>query len=322
MNPKLENIVRHTPLPVAGLAFGITGLGGLFAEFGQGAWAKPVFGVLGAALLIIVLLKALFLPQNLKANLQHPVQAAVATVIPFAFMLDAAYLSSSYPNAAAFLWLFSLIAVLIYLAWFNAKYILHLQIKQVFAAYFIPFVGFCVPVMTSHHLTIDWLPLQTIRYGLFALSAIGFVVMFIVITLRYLKVPVEEISARPVFAIYTAPLAMLIVGYARLLPHGEHSAALVWVSLILSQLLFVMVLSQVPSYLKNGFFPSYAALTFPFIITANSLFEGLRIVNASPVWFYLAYAEGIFAIVMTLFVLVKYLQFFQKIANNPPQTGH
>ena len=72
MNPKLENIVRHTPLPVAGLAFGITGLGGLFAEFGQGAWAKPVFGVLGAALLIIVLLKALFLPQNLKANLQHP----------------------------------------------------------------------------------------------------------------------------------------------------------------------------------------------------------------------------------------------------------
>ena len=175
--------------------------------------------------------------------------------------------------------------MLIYLAWFNAKYILHLQIKQVFAAYFIPFVGFCVPVMTSHHLTIDWLPLQTIRYGLFALSAIGFVVMFIVITLRYLKVPVEEISARPVFAIYTAPLAMLIVGCARLLPHGEHSAALVWVSLILSQLLFVMVLSQVPVYLKNGFFPSYAALTFPFIITANSLFEGLRILNAQEVWF-------------------------------------
>ena len=102
MNAKLKNIIQHTPLPVAGLAFGITGLGGLFAEFGQGAWAKPVFGVLGAALLIIVLLKALFLPQNLKTNLQHSVQAAVATVIPFAFMLDAAYLSSSYPNAAAF----------------------------------------------------------------------------------------------------------------------------------------------------------------------------------------------------------------------------
>ena len=298
---------------MAGLAFGITGLGGLFAEFGQGAWAKPVFGILGAALLIIVVFKALFLPQNLKANLQHPVQAAVATVIPFAFMLDAAYLAPNYPNAAAVLWLFSLIAVLIYLAWFNAKYIFHLQIKQVFAAYFIPFVGFCVPVMTSHHLTIDWLPLQTIRYALFVLSAIGFVVMFIVISIRYLKVPVTETSALPVFAIYTAPLAMLIVGYARLLPHGEHSATLVWVSLILSQLLFVMVLSQVPIYLKNGFFPSYAALTFPFIITANSMFEGLRILNAKEVWFYLAYAEGIFAIVMTLFVLFKYLIFFKKI---------
>lgn len=322
MNTKLKNIIQHTPLPVAGLAFGITGLGGLFAEFGQGAWAKPVFGILGAALLIIVALKALFLPQNLKANLQHPVQAAVACVIPFAFMLDAAYLAPNYPNAAAVLWLFSLIAVLIYLAWFNAKYILHFQIKQVFAAYFIPFVGFCVPVMTSHHLTIDWLPLQTIRYALFGLSVIGFVVMFIVISIRYLKMPVSETSALPVFAIYTAPLAMLIVGYARLLPHGEHSATLVWVSLILSQLLFVMVLSQVPIYLKNGFFPSYAALTFPFIITANSLFEGLRILNAQEVWFYLAYAEGIFALVMTLFVLLEYLQFFQKIANNPPQTGH
>lgn len=322
MNAKLQNIIQHTPLPVAGLAFGITGLGGLFAEFGQGAWAKPVFGILGAALLMIVLLKALFLPQNLKANLQHPVQAAVACVIPFAFMLDAAYLAPNYPNVAAVLWLFSLIAVLIYLAWFNAKYILHFQIKQVFAAYFIPFVGFCVPVMTSHHLTIDWLPLQTIRYALFVLSVIGFVLMFIVISIRYLKMPVSETSALPVFAIYTAPLAMLIVGYARLLPHGEHSATLVWVSLILSQLLFVMVLSQVPIYLKNGFFPSYAALTFPFIITANSLFEGLRILNAQEVWFYLAYAEGIFAMVMTLFVLFKYLIFFKKIANNPPQTGH
>ena len=322
MNAKLENIVKHTPLPVAGLAFGITGLGGLFAEFGQGAWAQPVFGILGAALLIIVVFKALFLPQNLKANLQHPVQAAVATVIPFAFMLDAAYLAPNYPNAAAVLWLISLIAVLIYLAWFNAKYIFHFQIKQTLAAYFIPFVGFCVPVMTSHHLTIDWLPLQTIRHILFVLSAIGFVVMLIVISIRYLKVPVTETSALPVFAIYTAPLAMLIVGYARLLPHGEHSATLVWVSLILSQLLFVMVLSQVPIYLKNGFFPSYAALTFPFIITANSMFEGLRILNAREAWFYLAYAEGIFAIVMTLFVLFKYLIFFKKIANNPPQTGH
>lgn len=322
MNTKLENIVKNTPLPVAGLAFAITGLGGLFIEFGQGAWAKPVFGFLGASLLIIVVIKALFLPKNLKANLQNPVQAAVGTVIPFTFMMDAAYLSSSMPKTASFMWLFALLAMFVYLAWFHYKYTLNFHIKEIFAAYFIPFVGFCLPVMTSHHLHIDWLPLQTIRQVLFYLSIVGFLVTFVIISVRYLKIPVDEVSARPIFAIYTAPLPMLLVSYVRLIPHEQQYAPLVLVTLILSQLVFVVVLSQLPSYFKNGFFPSYAALTFPFIVTANGMFEGLRVLHASPVWSYLAYAEGIFAIAMTLFVLVKYLLFFKKIANNPPQAAH
>lgn len=35
MNAGLENIVKNTPLPVAGLAFGITGLGGYLLNLGK-----------------------------------------------------------------------------------------------------------------------------------------------------------------------------------------------------------------------------------------------------------------------------------------------
>jgi exfoliative toxin A/B len=75
-----------------------------------------------------------------------------------------------------------------------------------------------------------------------------------------------------------------------------------------------MVLSQVPTFLKNGFFPSYAALTFPFIITANSLWESLPAFNHSALLQGLAWLESLFAIAMTLFVFYKYLLFFRKTA--------
>lgn len=312
MRTGIENILKNTPLPVAGLAFGLTALGGLFAELGQGFWAMPLFGMLGFAMLLIALLKIYYFPQVAKANLNHPIQAAVVPVIPFTIMLDASYLSSSYPTLALGLWLISCVVTLVYVSWFVWRYLLHFQLKNVFAAFFIPFVGFCVPVMTSHHLAEHYPMLETWRYALFNFSAAAFIVMFGLISLRYWKLPVDELPAKPVFAIYTAPLAMLIVGYIRL--PLAHSTIYLSLALLLSQALFFIVLNQVPHFLKNGFFPSYAALTFPFIISANSLWESLSLFGNSAFLTALAWLESLFAIIMTLFVFYKYLKFLQKTA--------
>lgn len=313
MNTQIENILKKTPLPVAGLAFGLTGLGGLFAEFGQGYWAQPIFGLLGFAVLLIALGKIVFFPQAAKENLNNPIQAAVAPVIPFTLLLDAGYLSKSMPTVAFALWVIASISAIIYIAWFMWRYILHFQLKQVFAAFFIPFVGFCLPVMTSLHLVEHYPFIAPLREFLFDFASILFAGIFVVISLRYLRLPVSENAAKPVFAIYAAPMAMLIVCYDRL--PIEHSTTNLTIALLISQALFFMVLSQVPKFLKNGFFPSYAALTFPFIITANSLWESLPFFHYSLLLNTLAWLETLFAIGITLFVLYKYVGFLKNTAN-------
>lgn len=314
MNRQIENILKNIPLPIAGLAFGLTGLGGLFAEFGQGMWAQPLFGLLGFAILLIPLGKMLFFPQIAKENLKNPIQAAVAPVIPFTLMLDAGYLSQSLPNIAFAVWLLATIVATIYVIWFVWQYIFHFQLKNVFAAFFIPFVGFCLPVMTSLHLVEDFPFIAPLREWLFNLATFLFIIMFTVISVRYLRLPVSENAAKPVFTIYAAPMAMLIVCYSRL--PIEHSTTYLAIALLISQILFLIVLSQVPTFLKNGFFPSYAALTFPFIITANSLWESLSMLNSHFLLHYLAWLETLFAITMTLFVFYKYLIFLNKTAKS------
>lgn len=314
MNKGIENILKKTPLPVAGLAFGLTGLGSLFSEFGQGAWAMPLFGVLGFAVLLIALGKIVFFPNAAKENFQNPIQAAVAPVIPGVLMLDAGFLSKSMPITALALWILAAIIMTIYSAWFIWKYLFHFQLKQVFAAFFIPFVGFAVLVMSSHHLVQTFPMIESVREILFGFSSIGFIVMLTIISWRYLKLPVPEKAAKPVFAIYSAPLAVLIVSYIRL--PIEHSVTNLTIALLISQGLFFMVLSQVPTFLKNGFFPSFAALTFPFIITASSLWESLPFFNNSTLLTDLAWIETIFAIAMTLFVFYHYLKFFQQTAKS------
>lgn len=312
MNVELENIIKNTPLPVAGLAFGITGLGGLFAEFGQGYWAKPLFATLDFSVLMIALLKIIYFHSMAKDNLKHPIQAAVAPIIALTLILDAGYLSEPFPTFSFMLWTISAIAFFAYVVWFVWKYILHFELKNVFAAFFIPFVGFCVPVMTSHHLAEYFSMLNPLREYLFLFASILFGLVFLLISWRYIQLPVEENAAKPVFAIYTAPLAMLIVGYVRL--PIEHSATSLTIAILLSQALFLMVLRQIPTILKNGFFPSYAALTFPFIITANSLWECLPIFGNPLLLTILAWIETLLAITLTAFVCYKYTRFFYKTA--------
>ncbi len=58
-------------------------------------------------------------------------------------------------------------------------------------------------------------------------------------------------------------------GYLAVTPDPD--LTLVTVMAVAAQALFVFVLAQVPKFVKGGFYPSFAAMTFPFVITATAL---------------------------------------------------
>ena len=51
--------------------------------------------------------------------------------------------------------------------------------------------------------------------------------------------------------------------------------------LVLAQALFAVVLSRLPVLLRLRFYPSYAAMTFPFVITATALGKALAFFQAN-----------------------------------------
>ena len=72
--------------------------------------------------------------------------------------------------------------------------------------------------------------------------------------------------AIPLFCIYTAPVSLCLAGYMNTFTPPEPS--LIYFMLILSLLIYVIVLINLPRFLAMPFYPSYAAFTFPFVISA------------------------------------------------------
>lgn len=84
--------------------------------------------------------------------------------------------------------------------------------------------------------------------------------------LRQTPVPAP---ARPLFCINTAPAALCLAAYLTCM--DSVSTGLVSTLAALVTALYILVLIRLPKYLSESFFPSWAAFTFPFVITAVSL---------------------------------------------------
>ena len=90
----------------------------------------------------------------------------------------------------------------------------------------------------------------------------------------------------------------------------------------LAQVLFLVVLSRLPRLLRLKFYPSYAAMTFPFVITATALGQGTAFFRANGVALPFAfdvvfYVEVALATIMVAYVLAHYLRFFFRRIEQP-----
>lgn len=119
-------------------------------------------------------------------------------------------------------------------------------------------------------------------------------------------------SAKPLFCIYTAPMSLCLAGY--LTTATAPSLAFTLILEVAAQILYIIVLTQLPKLLCLPFFPSYAAFTFPFVITAIALQKFLTLLSASgfavpSILSLLLAGETIVACVMVGYALLRYLHF-------------
>lgn len=303
---KTGAFIRSVPIPIAGLALGVVALGNLLRSLPGGEVVHTVCGIVGTLLVALLLARLCTCPRGLVDDLRNPIFGSVSATLFMTLMQLATYLAPFSRAAALALWWVAVVAHAALICWFTALALANFRLADVYPTYFICYVGIVVGSVTS-----PAVGMQAVGRVLFFFGFACYAVMLVLVTLRYVRHPVPE-PARPLVCIYAAPMSLSLAGY--LATHASPSLAFVATLEVLAQILLVVVLTRLPGLVRLPFYPSYAAMTFPFVITATALSGALSTLRGAGVALpgaldALLAIETALACVMVCYVLVRYLMY-------------
>ncbi len=292
----MKHMIKQVPIPIAGVMLGLTALGNLLQDYSE--TVRLFCGGAAAFLGVFLFLKFCIHREQIKEDYENPILASVSATIFMAAMQLAAYAHPYIGGAAFLIWTAAVAGHLTLIVWYTKKFLLRFRLEEVFPTCFVTYVGIIVGSVTS-----ATFGMEAVGRILFWLGFCAYGVMFLLISCRYAKIRVPE-PARPLFCIYTAPMSLSLAGYLTVME--EKSLVFVIVLEVLAQALYLMVLTQLPRFLKLPFYPSYASFTFPFVITAFALkkcliFLGESGVSVSPAISWLLKGETVIAVLMVIY---------------------
>lgn len=300
----MKNIIQKVPLPICGVMLGFATLGNLLQSYGEKV--RYACGILACFLLILVLLKLILFPHMIIADMKNPIMASVAATFPMALMLLSTYIKPWIGNVARFIWFFAILLHIILIIWFTVRFLLKVQMPKVFASYYIVYVGIAAAAVTAPAYNA-----LSIGTAAFWFGFITLLLLFVLITVRYVKYKEVPEPAKPLICIYAAPTSLCIAGYVQSVT--PKSRGFLLAMLIAATILYVFALIKAIGYLKLKFYPSYSAFTFPFAVSAVAVKQTMACLanmgHPIPWLSYIVLIETIIAVVFVLYTFIRYMQF-------------
>ena len=296
--------IRRIPVAMSALALGLAAMGNLLA-----AYPPIVRTVCGAAATIVVALLVLRLVTDFAGvaeDLKSPANLAVAPAFPMALMVLATYLKPLAATAALWLWVAALALQVGIVALFLVRHVLSLKVQTVLPSWFLVFVGFVVASVTSPAFA-----MQPVGQALLYAGMAGYALALGLVLYRMTRHGDLPEPALPTVAIFAAPPSLCLVGYLAVTEAKQ--APVVYALLALAAVSLLYVFSRLPRILRLGFQPSFAALTFPFVISAIAIKLSLGflatagLIAAVPALVTTALDLAVAA--MVLYVLARYVAF-------------
>ena len=176
--------------------------------------------------------------------------------------------------------------------------------KTVFPSYFIIYVGFAINGMAAPVFN-----QKKIGQYSFYFSFICLVILFVLMIYRYLKYRDIAEPLKPLFCIFAAPINLCLASYLQ--SFEQKNIGLVIAMLALGLVVYLIVVCSLVTVMKPTFYPSYAAFTFPFVISAIAT-KGATgfLANAGYSVIFLKYIFGFqasLATILTLYALIRFI---------------
>ena len=298
------NIIKKVPVPLCGVMLGFAALGNLLQSYGEGI--RLVCGLVAAFLLILVLLKLIMFPKMIKEDMQNPIMASVSGTFPMALMLLSTYVKPFIGPAAMYIWFFAIGLHIVLIVYFTVKFILKLQLPKVFASYYIVYVGIAVAAVTAPAFEQTGIGAAAFWFGFVTL-----IILLVLVTVRYVKCPQIPEPAQPLLCIYAAPTSLCIAGYVQSVT--PKSRGFLLAMLAVATVLYIFSIVKAIGYLKLKFYPSYAAFTFPFVISAIATKQTMACLanmgQPMPVLKYVVLIETVIAVVFVVYTFIRFMGF-------------
>jgi exfoliative toxin A/B len=222
-----------------------------------------------------------------------------------ALMLFSVYFKPWFGAVSQIIWYLAIALHIVMIIYFTKTFILKPDLKKVHASYYIVYVGIAMAAMTAPAYEATGFGMATFWFGFAAL-----LILLVFVTMRYVKLPAPD-PAKPLICIYAAPVSLCIAGYIQ--SAATKSLSFLTVMWVVATVLFLFACVKFVQYLKMPFFPSYAAYTFPFAISAiaSKQLMACSVAMEQPMAFLkpIVLIETIIATCTTLYAFVRYLMF-------------
>lgn len=256
--------------------------------------------------LILVLFKMFKYPDFVKFELGNPIVLSSFGTFSMSLMLLSTYLYEFFGFYSIVLWILGILIHLIIIFVFTYRFVIcDFNLNDVYGTWWIVYVGISMAAICS--------PVFQIKNIGYIFFLIGFSLMIpslILVTYRYIKNRSIPDSNKPFKSIYTALFSILIVAYIS----SASNVNLIFVSILyLGHLIFYIV--SIFNLIKSrniGFYPSFAAFSFPFVISAKAT-EYILKVNYNMIINYIFNIELLIAIFLVILISLLYIRYIRSL---------
>ena len=297
------NIVEKLPIPISGLILALLSLGNLLEDIHP--YLKFVFGTLGIIFLILMIFKVILYPQSIKDDFKNPVIVSSSGTFSMSLMILSTYLITFTPTFAYGIWIIGIGLHIMLMIYFTHHFIIrNFDISTVYPSYWIVYVGITMGAITSHTHSVE-----EIGFIFFIIGFIAMIVTSPLVIYRYIRYPKIPDMNKPLICIFTALMSILIVGYLN--SSQFISNEFLTVIYLIACVFYIFAIFKFISYRTLEFYPSFAAFTFPFVISALATKGVAGKIGTSIILNEILIIETAIATVLVLYVLMKYLKFLK-----------
>ncbi len=290
-----NGFLYRIPIPICGLALGIIGLGNLLKTYSEDV--AVVLAYISIFILLLFVIRCVVYPSLLREDLSTQPTAAIAGTFSMTLMLFCGYIPA---NIGKILIIIAVAIHILIILNFTIRFVRKMRVNDVIPAMYVTYVGIAAAAITGPKTGLDFSIL--VWFGL-----ICAVILTICIFIRLIHKSEFPNPILPTVCILPAPFSLCLVGYSSSI--GIDQIEFLTIMCAASIILFVIAATYLPIIIKNGFYPSYSAMTFPFTITAVAVTNVSKLHSGilSDIVGILATILTIFATIMVSYVACKYI---------------